>query len=256
MSTIFERYPQLKTLHGLVPDEVVERELGPRADELDADIVRSRKTITTCNLNKIFPEALEKGNIILENFLGHWGNVSVEELCKICLIVKYFQPKIILEIGTYNGMTTLQMALNAPKNCVTYTIDLPENLADSLELSELDWHVAKNLKEKFGTTTGSYFNNRSDLNIIQLLGDAATFNYEVINGKPDIIFIDAAHDYQNKKTDTERAFEMIAEEGVIIWHDFTSPANPDVTKYLADISTQYKIYHLRNTMLAIYWNHF
>ena len=27
-----------------------------------------------------------------------------------------------------------------------------------------------------------------------------------------------------------------------------------VTKYLNDISNQYKIYHLRNTSLAVYWS--
>jgi len=81
--SIFERYPQLKTLKGLVPDEVVEREVGSRADEFEREIARARQTIPTVNLNKVFPEDLEKGSIQLENFLGHWGNVSIEELCKI-----------------------------------------------------------------------------------------------------------------------------------------------------------------------------
>ncbi len=252
--SVFERYPQLKTLKGLVPDEVVEREIGLRADELDADIARAAKTIATVNMNKIFPEALEKSAIMLENFLGHWGNVSIEELCKICLIVKYFKPACILELGTYNGMTTLQMALNAPKDCIVYTLDLPEEVAAGLQLSELDMHVARNFKSKFGTSTGSYFDKRAGVNIKQLLGDSATFDYSVMHVKPDIIFIDAAHDYQNKKIDSENAFRMIADNGVILWHDFMSPANPDVTKYLADISQEYKLYHLRNTMLAVYWN--
>jgi predicted O-methyltransferase YrrM len=252
--SVFDRYPQLMTLKGLVPDEVVEREIGLRADELDADISRARQSISTVNLNKIFPPELEKASIKLENFLGHWGNVSIEELCKICLIVSYFKPKCILELGTYNGMTTLQMALNAPSDCIVYTLDLPDEMAQSLELSELDTYVARHFKNKFGTSTGSYFANRKDVNIKQLFGDSSTFDYSAIKTRPDIIFIDAAHDYRNKKIDSENAFNMIADNGIILWHDFTSPANPDVTKYLADISDKYKIYHLRNTMLAIFWN--
>jgi predicted O-methyltransferase YrrM len=253
-SSVFDRYPQLTTLKGLVPDEIVEKEIGSRADELDADIARAKKTIPTCNLNKIFPANLEKGKIQLENFLGHWGNVSIEELCKICLIVNYIKPECILELGTYNGMTTLQMALNAPASCITYTLDLPEAIANTLQLSELDMLVARHFKKKFGTTTGSYFKGRSDVNIKQLLGNSATFDYSVIPKQPNLIFVDAAHDYQNKKIDSENAFKLIAENGVIIWHDFTSPANPDVTKYLADISTQYPLFHLRNTMLVVFWN--
>src|SRR5437762_8515397 len=46
-----------------------------------------------------------------------WGNVSVESVCKIGLIIRWLRPRRILEIGTYNGMTTLQMALNAPPEC-------------------------------------------------------------------------------------------------------------------------------------------
>lgn len=255
MKSVFEKYPQLNTLRGLVPEEIVEREIGARSEEFDADLIRAKQTIQTVNLNKIFSDELEKESIYLENFLGHWGNVSVEELCKICLIVKYLKPKTILEIGTYNGMTTLQMALNAPTDSTVYTLDLPLELSESIELSELDKHVATKLKEKFGTATGSYFANRSDLSIVQLYGDSATYDYgSVIKDKIDLIFIDAAHDYANKKIDTEKALSLLSDNGVILWHDYTSPANPDVTKYLADISKDINIYHLRNTYLAVYLN--
>jgi predicted O-methyltransferase YrrM len=253
-TSIFDRYPQLRTLRGLVPEEIVETEIGAKADEFDRDVERAKATIETCNLNKIFPQELEKGTINLENFLGHWGNVSVEELCKICLIVRYFRPKRILELGTYNGMTTLQMALNAPRGSIVYTLDLPEQAATKFELSKLDWYVSKNLKEKFGTSTGSYFKGRSDVNIVQLLGDSTTFDYSSTGGSFDLIFIDAAHDYRSKSIDSENAFRLINKNGVVIWHDFTSPANPEVTKYIADISIHRRIVHLRNTFLALFWN--
>ena len=117
---VFERYPQLSTLKGLVPDEVVEREVGAKADEFEAILKRARAVIPTVRLGDRFPPALERGAIRLENFLGHWGNVSVETVCKICLLVRFLRPRRILEIGTYNGMTTLQMALNAPPGCTVF----------------------------------------------------------------------------------------------------------------------------------------
>lgn len=43
--SILERYPQLKTLKGLVPDEVVEREVGSRADEFEREISSARQTM-------------------------------------------------------------------------------------------------------------------------------------------------------------------------------------------------------------------
>jgi predicted O-methyltransferase YrrM len=252
---IFKRYPQLVTLKGIVPDDVVERAISPQADKFDQYLLDSEKLVPTVNLNKIFPSEVETGRIVLENFLGHWGNVSIEEVCKICLIINFLKPRKILELGTYNGMTTLQMALNAPKDCKIYTLDLPDNYDPNIKLSELDWHVAKSIKSKFGTKTGSYFADYPEnKNIIQLLGDSATFNYEEVGNDIDLIFIDAAHDFENKLIDTENAYRLIRKGGVIIWHDYKSPANPEVTRFINMQAQHKKIFHLRNTMLAIHIN--
>jgi fibrillarin-like rRNA methylase len=118
----------------------------------------------------------------------------------------------------------------------------------------LDTLISKHFKERFGTTIGSYFNGRNDVNIIQLLGDSATYDYSTLGSKVDLIFIDAAHDYENKKVDSENAFSLIEKGGVILWHNYNDVTCPDVTKYLADISGDYKIFHLRNTSLAVYYN--
>ena len=99
-------------------------------------------------------------------------------------------------------MTTLQIAINAPEDCLVYTLDLPQELAAKFELSELDEIVSKHFRNSFQSQTGSYFLNRSDLNIHQLLGDFRTFDYSILGGKFVIIFIDAAHDYANKKIDS------------------------------------------------------
>ena len=258
--SIFERYPQLNTLRqppirGLLSEEVITREVGSRVDEFESDCRRAEEQIPSVNLNAVFPVALEKGAICLENFLGHWGNLSVEELCKIVLIVRHFQPACILEIGTYNGMTTLQLALNAPKGCTVYTLDLPEGESDTrFPLSAVDAQIVKGFREGFGTTTGSYFKDRSDLNIVQLWGDSATFDYSVIDSPVDLVFIDAAHDYQNKRADSENAFELIAPGGVIVWDNYRDVLNPDVTKYLADLGAHRSLFHLRNTKFVVYWN--
>jgi len=254
MVSLFEKYPYIKSLRGLVSDELIISEIGPKVDEFELNLARARESIPSVNLNKIFPGELESGSITLEKFLGHWGNVSIEELCKICLIVNFIKPNTILEIGTYNGMTTLQMALNAPRECTTYTLDLPEAISASLPLSELDTRISRHFKEQFGTATGSYFKGRNDIKIVQLLGDSSTFDFDALKCAFDIIFIDAAHDYENKKTDSENAFRLLSRGGVILWHNFNDVLCPDVTKYLADISIAHRIFHLRNTSLAVYYN--
>ena len=250
---LFQRYPQLNNLRSLVPDELIEKEIGARTNDFEVWLNQACELIPTVNLNKVFPPDLERGPIRLENFLGHWGNVSIEELCKICLIVKWLRPRRILELGTYNGMTTLQMALNAPPECVTYTLDLPLAKAASLQLSQLDQLVSKHFKERFNTSTGSYFHGRQDVKIVQLLGDTATFDFSAIGGKADLIFVDAAHDYENKRRDCENAFRLLSDNGVVLWHNYADVCCPEVTRCLAEYAQNRKIWHLRNTLLAVYY---
>ncbi len=249
---LYVRYPRLRNLRKLVPHELIEREIGSRAEEFERWLADARLRIPIVNLNQVFPAEVERGAIKLEDFLGHWGNVSVEELCKICLVVKWLRPVRILEMGTYNGLTTLQMALNAPPQCVIYTLDLPPELAASLPLTELDELVAKQFRKAFKTETGIYFKGRTDLNIIQLWGDTAAFDYSKIGGGFDLIYVDAAHDYENLKRDTANAFRLLSPRGVILWHDYDQVVCPEVTRFLAECAAARRLFQLRNTNLAVY----
>lgn len=248
----FNKYPQYINLRSLVPDSLILDEIGKHAEEFEKILSKAKKRIKIVKLSDIFPKKMEKGYIVLENFLGHWGNTSIEAVCKIALITKFLKPKKIFEFGTYNGMTTLQLALNAPKDCQIITLDLPENASTKIPLSKIDTLVAKHFKNKFGTKTGSYFADRKDINIVQILKDSADFDPSPFKNSIDLIFIDAAHDYKNKKNDSENAFFMIKKRGVIIWDNYADVGNPDVTLYLYQLSKFKKIYHLKNTLLAVY----
>jgi hypothetical protein len=251
--TLYLRYPRLKNLRKLVPDDLIEREVGSRAEEFERYLAVARGRIPIVNLNQVFPEELERGAIRLESFLGNWGNVSVEELSKICLIVKWLQPERILELGTYNGLTTLQMALNAPSKCATYTLDLPPDLAASLPLSRLDELLARQFGKVFKTETGGYFKGRADLNIVQLWGDTANFDYSKIGTPVDLIFVDAAHDYENTRRDSDNAFRIVSPRGAILWHNYADVMYPDVTRSLSECAAARRLFQLRNTNLAVYY---
>lgn len=249
----FEKYPQLNNLRSLVPDELILAEIGSRADEFEGYLAEARKLIPTVNLNKVFPAELEKGSIRLENFLGHWGNVSIEELCKICLIVKWLKPRRILEMGTYNGMTTLQMALNAPPDCQVFTVDLPPKYTPSSPMGKIDELLATRFRTQLNSEVGSYFHGRNDVQVTQMWGETAHADYGIVGGKVDMVFVDAAHDLANKRRDTEIAFDLLSERGVILWHNYADVCNPDVTFCLAEYASKHHIFHLRNTALAVFY---
>lgn len=250
----FGKYPQLNTLRALVPDELILREIGSRAEEFEGYLAEAKTRIPTVNLNKVFPAELEAGKVQLENFLGHWGNVSIEELCKICLIVRWLKPRRILELGTYNGLTTLQMALNAPAGAAVYTVDLPPEHQASSETGTIDALLATSFRTKFNTTLGSYFKHRTDVSIKQIIGNSTAIDYSAeIGHDVDLIFVDAAHDYTSKRKDTDTAFSLLSSNGVILWHNYADVCNPDVTRCLSEYAAGRSIFHLRNTTLAVYY---
>ena len=192
-------------------------------------------------------ESIETGAIRLENFLGHWGNVSIEEVCKIALITRYFRPLKTFEFGTYNGLTTLQLALNTPEEAQIFTLDLPPEKRDSTNypLSELDRYVAAEFLDRFSTGVGSYFKGRGvEKKIIQIYHDSATYDFSPYYSMIDLIFIDAGHDYANKKSDSENALKMVSQNGIILWDNYDDILNPDVTKYLTELSGRLPLFLL------------
>ena len=234
---LFTKYPVLKSLRRFASDSFIYEEIGSRAKEFEHWMAISQDLIPVVNLNEVFPAELETSPIRMEHFLGHWGNTSIEDTAKICLITKWLAPKRILEIGTYNGMMTLQMALNAPPECIIYTLDLTPEQAAILPLSKLDELVAK----QFLGQTGSYFRDRADLNIHQLYGNSTEFDFSVIGGKADLIYINGSGDYKSVCTDTATAFRLLSERGVILWHNYADVHYPDITRCLVETARHHKL---------------
>jgi len=253
---VFQKYPQLLTLRGKVPDEVVEREVSQKEKLFKKYSSLAQQRIPAVRLCDVFPADLEKGKVTLENFLGFWGNVSIEEVCKIGLIIAWFKPKMIFEFGTYNGLTTLQMAINSPPGCRIYTLDIPPDSAFArlLDIGEIDRCLAVK-KGAFNFAVGFYFKGSAfSTKIIQLWHDSLKADLSCYGQQFDIIFIDAGHTYPYIKTDTENALKMLRPEGIIIWHDYLQLLYPDVTHCLYDFSIGgLNIYHLRGTNLALYY---
>ncbi len=104
--SVYERYPELVTLKGRVPDELVVEEVKSTVEEYEHYSRIADERIPTVFLSDIFPIEVERGRIVLEKFLGTWGNVTIEELCKIALIAQWKRPGRVFEFGTYNGSLT------------------------------------------------------------------------------------------------------------------------------------------------------
>ena len=171
------------------------------------------------------------------------GHVSILEL----LILSAFASKLndtqnVLEIGTFEGITSLNCSLNA-KYSKVYTLDLPlDHILDELQDKEyLDY-------DKDLINSG---NRRSEIlinisNVIQLYGDSTKYDFSTINYS--MAFIDGGHDYQTVKSDTENILKYINKPGSVFWHDYD--VTNAVGQYLLNISDEYNIKWIKNTRLC------
>lgn len=203
------------------------------------------KHIKTVALNEVIGEITTTQVKLRKCFPGH-GNMTVEEVMYICLLVGWKNPKAIFEFGTFNGNTTLQMALNAPSGATIYTLNLPPGHGETkLESSAQDKMVHPR-----AAGSGQTFQNENEQRMIkELFGDSATFDFTPYIEKCDLVLVDAGHEYDYVKCDTDNALRLLSPiGGVIIWHDF--PNAPGVCTWLEEFGRTHTVYHIRNTRLA------
>ncbi|MCB0264522.1 MAG: class I SAM-dependent methyltransferase [Calditrichaeota bacterium] len=182
------------------------------------------------------------------------GNMSVDEMSTIAAIVKKFQPKRIFEIGTMNGRTTLNMALNAPDDCEIFTLDLPADAAENTK-----FNISKRyLRLVDKAQSGELFANKSAIDfpciqlIKQLYGDSGTFDFSRFENSIDVVFIDGSHDFDYVLNDSEIALKLLRNgKGIILWHDYRPEI--DVVPALEVFRKRHpeiEISHIRDTTFA------
>ena len=175
-----------------------------------------------------------------------YGDMPLHELITLCRIVRGRQPRLVLEIGTYLGGTTLQLAANSEAE--VYTLDLPPQDRDSSLRQGSESPEADVCPEQPGVRFhGSVHSHR----IRQLLGDSRIFDFEPYYGRVDLVLVDACHRYESVMRDSQNALSMSSASGVVVWHDY-GPGSPGVLKALNEIGTTVPLLHLRGTSLVVY----
>jgi hypothetical protein len=132
--------------------------------------------------------------------LGAGGNVSLLELAVISSVIQRRQPARLMEIGTLDGRTTLNMAANSAPDAKIFTLDLPD--------------------QPSGTC---FIGNPLAAKITQLIGDSTKFDWSEYNNTLDFVFIDADHTYPFVMSDSRQALKLLRDgRGTIMWHDYAT----------------------------------
>jgi hypothetical protein len=168
----------------------------------------------------------------------------------LATIVSALKPKKIFETGTFRGVGSLTMALNAPEADL-YTLDLPEDStpADVETLSRGD----KEWVRLSRTSTGFAFRGHPAASRIhQLRGNSLTFTPPDSLANTDLCVIDGGHSYDCVKADTETALKILSPNGAIVWDDYAWFID-GVSQYLTELRNSLSLYRIAGSQLVIHY---
>lgn len=210
--------------------------------------------VVNFNKSKMYRELLNHRDFPKSNFFNaDFGTIRPLEAQVMASLVLAAKPKLIFEIGTYNGFSTLHLLKNAPMEALVYTLDLPEDKSQITlrhDLSEAHRDI-KNMN--LNQQRRLYLDDPDGQRVKQLMGDSMQYDFSPYYGKIDLMFVDANHSYDYVKKDSDNAFKMISSRGLILWHDYDF-IHPEIFRYINELAREKKIYYIERTRFAVYIN--
>jgi predicted O-methyltransferase YrrM len=200
-------------------------------------------------LPRILP-GIENVDVTLVNLYQRRIGLSLDaqELMVLCAIERFLGARRVLEVGTYDGNTALNLAANLAPSGVVTTVDLPPDWNGKF-MYDVPAHL-RNVtdRQQIGI---QYRQTVYEGRIRQVLGDSATLDWKLLEPPFDLIFVDGCHYFEYVKKDTENALQHLRPGGVIVWHDYGE--FKDVSRVVDEAATRLTVRVVRGTRLAIGW---
>jgi predicted O-methyltransferase YrrM len=198
-------------------------------------------------INKIFP-GIESADVSIIRAFDRdiWTSLDTQEVLILSAIVKFAKAKNILEIGTYDGNTTLNLAANTPADALITTIDLPPDWHGKLEIKVPELSVNVEERKRVGI---QFKNSDYTKKIKQIYGDSAKIDWDGLSTPFDMILIDGCHHYEYVKLDTQNSLRCLKLKGLLIWHDYGM--YKDVSKVVDETAKKMTVKAIRGTRLAV-----
>ena len=149
------------------------------------------------------------------------------------------------------------MALNSSEDTKITTITLNPNEINNIQKFDKDNESSyRNIKNEsiYGKFLFSGTPEEKKIKVIFI--NSVDFKNTEFKEKIDFIFIDGGHTYSVVKNDSEKSFEMLKPNGIILWHDYVpgKRSAQDVVKYIHEISKERNLYSIKGTSLVYYKN--
>lgn len=178
------------------------------------------------------------------------GGTSDAEAWLLAVLAR--RAKLMFEFGTCTGKTAYLWARNSPADARVVTLTLaPENVASyRREASDDASDVEFALRESTHTVF-LYSNSSVTGKVEQLFGDSKTFDISPWKGRCDLVFVDGSHAYSYVVSDSEKALELVAPGGLVLWHDYAGPRHaPGVYRALNELARRLPLVRIEGTTLV------
>lgn len=136
----------------------------------------------------------------------------------------------IAEIGSWKGRSTRALADNVRRGGSVWAVDTWKGTAEDGHSKELDGKPESWLLDEFFRNTRGPFN----IHTCQLPSTIAAKNFGEYGVRFDMIFIDAAHDYDNVKADILAWRPLLRPGGLLCGHDYDA-GRPGVVKAVREL---------------------
>lgn len=195
-------------------------------------------------IREVFP-SIEACSVVLrkpEARVIGWS-LDLQELIHVLSVAKLTKAMKILEIGTYDGLTALNLAANLGQSGEVCTVDLPQNGDESvLRLGGMSNACTS-------VIIGSKYRGEPESERIrQLWCDSTKVDWAQFGAPFDMILIDGCHDYPYVRSDSLNAIKNIRPGGTVFWHDYGQCV--DVSKAVDELAEDYVIRAISGTRLA------
>ena len=160
---------------------------------------------------------VEAERLSQEAFIVSGGMTLLNDYLALSAILLQYRPKRIFEIGTYLGVTS-DFFLRLLPDCEVVSIAFAGGLLGSFSKSYNNSNLSK---KEIGSLIGPERRGRFH----QIYGDSHKLTVDAFMekfGAFDFVFIDGDHCADGVRRDTKLAKSLIADNGLICWHD----ANP------------------------------
>jgi len=138
------------------------------------------------------------------------GSVTEFELFMLGTLCQGVRARAVMEIGTYRGRTTCNLAANLAEKGKVYTLNYSDASLANIVVGEM------------------YRGTPLEGSIELITADSMYFDFSPWYSQIDLMFIDGNHSLSYVQKDSENAFRCVRPGGIIAWHD-VDPKHPETT---------------------------